>query len=169
MQTDDRQVAEMLAKFTLLPLATVEEVAAEHAGAPERRAGQRRLAREVTTIVHGADAAAAADAASVVLFGGSPLDADAAALEAVAAEVPRVAVDRQRLLDGVGVVELLVEGGAVTSKGEARRLVAQRGVRVNGEVVDDGRQVEAGDLLHGRFVLLRRGKDGYLVVEAPPG
>jgi tyrosyl-tRNA synthetase len=169
MQTDDRQVAEMLAKFTLLPLATVEEVAAEHAGAPERRAGQRRLAREVTTIVHGADAATAADAASVVLFGGSPLDADAAALEAVAAEVPRVAVDRQRLLDGVGVVELLVEGGAVTSKGEARRLVAQRGVRVNGEVVDDGRQVEAGDLLHGRFVLLRRGKDGYLVVEAPPG
>ena len=169
MQTDDRQVRELLAKFTLLPVATVDEVAAEHADAPGRRAGQRRLAREVTTIVHGADAAAAAEAASDVLFGGSPLDAGAGVLEAIAAEVPRLAIDRRRVLDGVDLVEVLVESGTTTSKGEARRLLSQKGVRVNGEVAGEGRRVVAEDLLGGRFVLLRRGKDGYLIVEVAPG
>ena len=104
-----------------------------------------------------------------MLFGGSPVGAEEAALEAVAAEVPRLVVDRHRLTEGVPVVDLLAEGGAAASKGEARRLVAQNGVRLNGDVVADGRSMVEDDLLHGRFALLRRGKDAYLVVEAPPG
>ncbi len=77
MQTDDRQVREYLAKFTLLPLDAIDAVAADHASHPERRAGQRRLAEEVTRLVHGPDAMAAAAEATDVLFGASPLAAGA--------------------------------------------------------------------------------------------
>ena len=167
MQTDDRQVGELLAKFTLLPLDEIAEVVAAHGEAPGRRTAQRRLAVEVTTLVHGEEAAVAAEAASAVLFGGSPADADAPTLAMVAAEVPHLVVDRRRLVDGLDVVDLLVEGGLVTSKSEARRNLAQNGVRLNGEVVTEGRRAVEDDLLHGRFALLRRGKDAYLVVEAP--
>jgi len=166
MHTDDRQVREFLAKFTLLGLDEVDAVAASHDEHPERREGQRRLARAVTTLVHGPALAEAAEAASAVLFGGSPLDADEATLEAVAAEVPTLLVGRDRLVAGVDVVELLVESGACASKSEARRLVDQHGARVNGEVAEAGRRVGGNDLLHGRFVLLRRGKDRYHVVVA---
>lgn len=168
MHTDDRQVGEFLAKFTLLTIDDVEAIAAEHAAAPQRREGQRRLAREVTALVHGPAEAAAAEAASAVLFGGSPLAADAATLAAVAAEVPTLVVDRDRLVAGVDLLDLLVEAGACASKGEARRLADQNGLRVNGEPADSARRIDGSDLLHGRFVLLRRGKDRYHVVVASP-
>jgi tyrosyl-tRNA synthetase len=170
MATDDRQVREFLAKFTLLPLDEVDAVAAEHDAAPHQRVGQRRIAREVTTIVHGAAEATAAEAASAVLFGGSPLEADAATLAAVAAEVPSHAVEAARLVgEGLGIVDVLAESGLASSKGEARRLLSQKGVRVNGEVVDEARTVGDSDLLHGRFVLVRKGKDSYLVLDAASG
>ena len=162
--TDDRQVGELLAKFTLLSLEEVAAVAAGHAEAPERRIGQRRLAREVTTLVHGPAAAAAAEAAGLVLFGGTVDDADVEAFEAVAAEVPTVIVDPARLEAGVDLVELLVEAGAAASKGDARRLLAQGGVSVNNLKATDGTVVTARDLRHGRWLLLRRGKADYRLV-----
>ncbi len=166
MSTDDRQVEEFLAKFTLLPLDEVRAVTAAHLEAPARREGQRRLAREVTTLVHGPEAATLAESVSAVLFGG--WTGDVATLEAVAGEVPNGTLDRGRFADGVEVAELLVAAGAVASKGEARRLIQQRGVRLNDEVVDEGRTASVADLLGGRFVLLRRGKSSYSAVFASP-
>ena len=96
MQTDDRQVGQFLAKFTLLPRAEVEAVTAAHLEHPERRDGQRRLADEVTGLVHGEAAATAAADATTVLFGGSPLDAPVEALEVVAAEVPTAPLPARR-------------------------------------------------------------------------
>jgi len=168
MRTDDRQVGELLAKFTLLPLDEVAEVVADHEAAPERRRAQRRLAQEVTTLVHGPAEAAAAEAASAVLFGASPMEADEATLAAVAAEVPRIAVPRPRLASGIDLVDLLVEAELAASKSKARQFLADGAVRVN-DAVADGRPVAEQDLLHGRFVLLRRGKAAYAVVEAQPG
>lgn len=164
MGTDDRQVGEFLAKFTLLPLDEVAAVVAEHAAAPERRGGQRRLAREVTELVHGAAATTAAEAAAGVLFGGALDDVDVATLEAIAAEVPTTALARARLTAGLEVVDLLVEVGATASKGEARRLVQQGGVRVNGRRAEPDATVGEGDLRHGRYLLLRRGKTDYRLV-----
>ena len=169
MHTDDRQVAEMLAKFTLLPLEEIGEVVAAHDQAPARRGAQRRLAREVTTLVHGPEEAAAAEAASAVLFGASPLEADEATLATVAAEVPRLMVPRARLAAGIDVVDLLVESELAASKTKARQFVADGGVRVNDVVATEGRPVGEHDLLHGRFVLVKRGKGAYVVVEAQPG
>jgi tyrosyl-tRNA synthetase len=166
MSTDDRQVGEFLAKFTLLSLEEVASRTVEHLEAPERRLGQRRLAHEVTTLVHGPEAAATADAASAVLFGGELDGVDVATFEAVAAEVPTTHIGRDRLHAGVPIVDLLVESGASASKNEARRLLEQGGVRVNDTKAGPDEIVGSGNLRHDRYVLIRRGKADYRLVEA---
>ncbi len=169
MQTDDRQVREYLAKFTLLEMPEVDALAAEHGEAPERRHGQRALAREVTRLVHGEAAAVAAEQASEVLFGGSPTDAGPEALAAVAAEVPPSSLPTDgELRQGVDLVPLLVETGLASSKGDARRTLDQGAVSVNGERVDGRRQLRLNDLLHDRYVVLRKGKRSYAVLVRGP-
>jgi tyrosyl-tRNA synthetase len=169
MAVDDRQVSEMLAKFTFLPVDEVEAVAASHADAPERRAGQRRLAWEVTALVHGAAAADGAAGASALLFGGDVADADEATFEVLAREVPTVEIARERFDTGVDLLDLLVDAGVCASKGEARRLADQGGVSVNGAKAAAGDVVGADALLHGRFVLLRRGKSGFHLARVDAG
>jgi tyrosyl-tRNA synthetase len=92
MQTEDREVHEHLAKFTLLDLGDVRALARDHEAAPERRKGQRVLAREMTSLVHGHRAAAAAEEASSILFGGAVDEASEGALELIAQEVTTVAL-----------------------------------------------------------------------------
>jgi tyrosyl-tRNA synthetase len=164
MSTDDRQVGEFLAKFTLLPLEEIAAVVAEHEAAPHRRIGQRRLAVEATTLVHGPEAAAAAVAAAAVLFGGSLAEVPAATFEVVAGEVPNAAIDRSRLEADGDVATLLAEVGATASRSEAQRLLKQGGIRVNGTQVGPGATVGVDDLRHGRYLLLRRGKADYWLV-----
>ncbi|MDD9371093.1 MAG: tyrosine--tRNA ligase [Acidimicrobiales bacterium] len=167
MQTDDRQVREFLAKFTLLPLQEVEAIATEHLERPEQRAGQRRLAREVTGLVHGEAAADAAAQAASLLFGGSPLDAGPGALAAVAGEVPTAPLPSAgELGEGADLVALLVESGLASSKGDARRSIEQGAVSVNGRKVGAGATVGRDDVLHGRYVLLRKGKRNYALLVA---
>ena len=105
MQTEDEAVANRLLWFSTRPLDEVRAVIEEHAEAPERRVGQRALARELTELVHGTSAADAADAAADVLFGGDPTAASVDTLEIVRREVPTTAVAADGLADGV---ELLV-------------------------------------------------------------
>ncbi|HEX5367681.1 MAG TPA: tyrosine--tRNA ligase [Acidimicrobiales bacterium] len=171
MQADDRQVRDLLAKFTLFPVAEVDEVAAEHARHPERRVGQRRLADEVTRLVHGEAAAASAAEASLVLFGEDPREASAGALATVAAEVPGAALPAELPEGGVSVVDALVATGLARSKGDARRSVAQGAVAVNGERVGDDARVTTDEVLHGRYVVLRNGRRRYavLVLDGGPG
>ncbi len=165
MQTDDRQVGEYLAKFTLLPVAEVETVTAAHLEHPERRVGQRRLAEEVTRLVHGDEATAAAGEATTLLFGGSPLEAGPEALAVVAAEVPTAPLPTAgEMADGVDLVPLLVEVGLASSKGDARRAIDQGAVSVNGRKAGAGATVDPADVLHGRYVLLRKGKRHYALL-----
>jgi len=165
MQTDDRQVREYLAKFTLLSVVYVDELAAEHAKAPERRRGQKVLAREATTLVHGADAARAAEQASEILFGGSPVEADSEALAAVAAEVPTAPLGSdEELAAGIDLVPLLVDTELASSRGDGRRALEQGAVSVNGDRAQPGRVIGKDDLLHGRYVVLRKGKRSYAVL-----
>jgi tyrosyl-tRNA synthetase len=165
MQTDDRQVREYLAKFTLLDIGAVDELAAEHAKAPERRRGQRVLAGEVTELVHGAGAARAAEQASEILFGGSPVVAGGDALAVVAAEVPTAPLGSDEdLAAGIDLVPLLAEAGLASSRGDARRSLEQGAVWVNGDRAQPGRLIGKGDVLHGRYVVLRKGKKSYAVL-----
>ncbi|MCU1379203.1 MAG: tyrosyl-tRNA synthetase [Acidimicrobiales bacterium] len=161
MQVPDADVERFLLQLTMLPVDEAMAMAATHAQSPEKREGQRRLAREITTIVHGADAARDAEAASAILFGGDPREATAESLAFVADEVPTTTVERSRLAEGIDLIDLLVEAGIFKSKGEARRTL--NGVAVNSEKVEEGRTVTSADLLHDRWVLLRKGKTYHLV------
>ena len=169
MQTDDADLRRLLAQLTLLPMDEVDAVVATHEQEPARRTGQRTLALEVTTLVHGqAEAAAAAEAAGI-LFGGDPRTASAAALAAVAAEVPGTALEPgEDLATGVELVPLLVRTGLAGSLGDARRQLGQQGIAVNGEKAAADRTLGPDDVLHGRWVLLRRGKRDWAVVSVAP-
>jgi len=167
MQTDDRQVGEYLAKFTLLPMQDVTAISVGHAERPERREGQRRLAEEVTQLVHGREAMVAAAAATDLLFGGEPLEAGPDALAVVAAEVPTAPLPAgDELAAGVDLTVLLVELGLASSKGDARRAIAQGAVSVNGAKATADTTVGTGDVLHERYVVVRKGKRHYALLVA---
>jgi tyrosyl-tRNA synthetase len=168
VNVDDRDAGRFLRILTLLPLEEMAAVAAEAAAAPERRVAQRRLARELTALVHGPDAAEAAEEAAAVVFGGDPAGVSAAALAALEAELPTAAVAPGRLTGGADLVDLLAETGLVGSKGEGRRAVEQGGAYVNGARAESGAQIGEDDLLHGRWVLLRRGKREHALVVVGP-
>lgn len=169
MATEDADLRRMLAQFTLLAVAEVDEIVRAHAEAPGRRHGQRALADAVTELVHGPEAARAAAEAAAVLFGGDPREASAAALEAVAAEVPVVRLEASESLEGgVELVPLLVRSGLASSQGDARRTLEQRGVSVNGVKAEPGRSLGAADLLAGRWVLLRKGKRDWAALDTAP-
>jgi tyrosyl-tRNA synthetase len=165
MQLPDADVERFLLQLTFRSVEEVRELVAAHQQAPERRLAQRALADDVTTIVHGPEATAAAREAAALLFGGDPLGASAAALEAVAREVPSSRVTSDRLDDAV---ELLAGTGLVASKSDARRQLDQRAVRANGVVLEPGASLREVPLLHGRYLLLRRGKRTYHLVEIFP-
>jgi tyrosyl-tRNA synthetase len=157
VDADDRDVGIYLRWFTLFDRGRIEELEAEHAAAPERRVAQRALARDVTERTHGRGAAERVARVSEILFGADPSRADAQALADLAAEIPASSWPEGE--ERVDVVTLLVAAGSAASRGEARRLVEQGGVHVNGSPVrDTAATYGADDLLAGRYLLLRRGK-----------
>jgi tyrosyl-tRNA synthetase len=157
LNVPDDDVEGLLLRLTTVPVDECQAVAAAHAAAPERREGQRRLARELTSLIHGPGVVEAIEAASAVLFGAPIGEAAPEALELLAAELDSTTVARSELL-GADPVELLVSTGVARSKGEVRKNAA--GYSVN-QVPLSRRQtgpVDESDLLHGTFVLLRRGR-----------
>lgn len=165
MHLDDANVRRLLAQLTFLSLDEVGEIASAHEAEPHRREGQRRLAQEVTGLVHGPEAAAAAAEASAVLFGGEVVDASEAALEMVADEAGSTWFAPAELGgDGAELVEVLVTAGVAASKGEARRLLDQGGVRVNGRPAAPGQRLTSAEFRYDRFALLRRGKKQWHVL-----
>jgi tyrosyl-tRNA synthetase len=166
MNVDDAEAARGLAQLTLLPMDEVDAIVAEHGAAPEKRVAQRRLASEVTTLVHGADQAATAAEAAAVLFGADPLAASAAVLEAVAREVPGTALAAGESLEtGIELAPVLVRTGLVGSLSDARRQLDQQGIAVNGAKVGADRRLGPADVLHGRWILLRKGKRDWAAVD----
>ena len=165
MNVDDRDVERFLLQMTLLPVEEAKTAAAAHAAAPERREGQRRLAYEVTSLVHGAGDAEAAAAASAVLFGGDPTAADRQAFEMLAGELPVASLPAVAHDGGVEALDLVMASGLAKSRSDARRGFDAGEFSVNGvkSAVDD--RVGRDRLLHDRFVLVRRGKTRYALVD----
>ncbi len=153
LNTDDADVIERLKVFTFLTSADIAEYEQLVADEPFRRAAQKRLAREVSTTVHGSDATAAVIAASEALFGQGDLTSlDAQTLRSALDELPNATVGR-----GTTVAQALVETGLVASLSEARRAIAQGGVSLDGERVQD-ESVGVTGALPGGVSVLRRGK-----------
>ena len=162
IQVDDVMVGRYLEMFSLRPLEDVRATVAAHSESPEKRLAQRELARELTVMVHGKEAADAADEAAAVLFGGDPTQASEAALAVVAREVPSSSMTLTQLDDLVGT---LVKAGLAASNGDARRTLQQKGFRANGVQLDENAQLSGIARLHGRYLLLRKGKANHHLVE----
>ena len=165
LNTDDADVVGYLKTFTFRSRDEISALEDAVAQRPAAREAQRVLAQDVTTLVHGGDAVTRAVEASKALFGRGELrDLDEDTLAAALAELPR-ATGRV----GDTLVDLFAATQIVKSKGEARRSVAEGGLSVSNERLSDAEAVlEEHQLLHGRWVLLRRGKRTLAVVDTKP-
>ena len=170
---DDRDVSRYLRFFTLLDRATIEALDQAVRTAPEQREAQRALATEVTTRVHGADAARVAQEVSALLFEkADPQELSDAALEALRLEIPfatyAASVDGPALSEGVDVYECLTALGVAASRGAAKRLLEQGGVSVNGTKLSAAdRLIGQERLLRGRHLLLKKGAREFGLVQVP--
>ena len=162
IQLTDADALKYLPQFSLASLEEVAAITAEHNAAPHLRAAQRRLATELTTMVHGELAARHAEAAADILFGADPAGASSEALHVLSAEVPYTVVSRAELEDTLG---LLSQTGLASSNSDARRTIQQKGIRVNGQLLEEGETPTSKGFLHDRWILLRKGKTSYHLLE----
>ncbi|GAA1734545.1 tyrosine--tRNA ligase [Aeromicrobium alkaliterrae] len=164
IQAEDAKVGEYLKQFTFVPVDEVDALMAEHAEAPGRRVPQRRLARELTTLVHGEAEADAAELAATALFGRGELSDLPESTLAAALAGAGVAE-----LDGTATItDALVAAGLSDSRSAARRAVTEGGAYVNNVRVDDPEQTLAvTPALHGSWIVLRRGKRQIAGVKLP--
>jgi len=167
VNADDADVVKLLKILTFLTgeeIAALEAEVKSNAGA---RAAQKALAKEMTTLVHGPEALAAALKASEILFGGSLEGVSEAIFNDVVGEVPTKELERAKL-DGAGasIADLVVHAGLETSKGAARKSLEAGGVYLNNVRVDHTRAVTANNLLFDKYLLLRKGKKSYAVIAA---
>ena len=159
LNTDDRDVIKYLKFFTWLDQPAIDALEETVATRPADREAQRMLAREVTTLVHGANDTAGAERASAMLFGSSLADASAQEILTVFDDVPSVEVTREAIAAGLTTAELVVRAGLATSKGEAVRLVKQGGLYLNDHRVTDARgAVTLEHAIDGRVIVLRKGQ-----------
>jgi tyrosyl-tRNA synthetase len=164
INVDDRDVVRYLRYFTFLSREEIDDLGEQTAARPQARAGQRRLAQELTTLVHGAAETERVEAASRALFGQGDLrDLDPATLAAALAETPKAQVRRPL----PPISDLLVATGLEASKSAARRTVSEGGAYVNNVRVTDPDFAPAdGELLHGRWLVLRKGKRSLAGIDA---
>ena len=168
INTEDTMAVTYLKKFTLLPLEQIAALETEFAANPGGRSAQRALAREVTALVHGQGTCDDAIRASEIMFGGGLDGITEATFKDVVGEVPTKDFEKLKL-DGPGtaLTEVLVHAELATSKGQARKDIEAGGIYVNNvRVTDVARGVHTHDLLFGRYVLLRKGKRTYAVLDA---
>ena len=152
LNVDDETAKDLIKIYTLLDKETVEALIADHDANPGERALQKRLAREVTVLVHGVDTTASVENVTRILFEGKGLGdliVDEEALGILYREIPSVDADT--------VVEALVKGNLASSNGEARRLIAGGGVVFNGEKITEDVDCKKGGII-------KKGKNAFLLV-----
>jgi len=170
VNTEDRDAGKYLRYFTLLAQSEVEALDAAIAEHPEKREAQRALAREVTSLVHGDKAVAAAEEVSSLLFGGAePRSLSRDALTALQLEIPVFTMEPNDSPTTQDVIEATLTGNEPLfgSKGDMRRMLQQGGVYINGRRLSPEREpLASDDLLGGEFVLVRKGARNYGLVKA---
>ena len=162
LNAEDAKVEEYLKIFTFRTREQIDELAAATREKPHLRLAQRALAEDVTTLVHGADQAARVEAASRALFGQGDLSTlDQSTLKAALAELPTA-----KVTDLTPYFELFADAGIVPSRSAARRAIQEGGAYVNNAKIEDvDARPTAQDLLHNRWLLLRRGRRTLAAVE----
>ena len=172
LNVSDSDAERYIKIFTSLPKDEIDALIAEHQAAPHLRVLQKRLAKEVTVMVHSEEDYNAAVDASNILFGNATSEAlrklDEDTLLAVFEGVPQFEISREALADGVKAVDLFVDNAAVfASKGEMRKLVQGGGVSLNKEKLAVFDQlITTADLLDDKYLLVQRGKKNYYLLIA---
>ncbi len=169
INADDRDVVRWLKVFSFKSREEITELAVATEERPGAREAQRALAAELTSLVHGESATAAVQAASAALFGrGELTESDPQTLAAALAEAPTYTVTSEDLADGAAsFVQLFAKSGLVKGTGAARRTIAEGGAYLNNERISDiDRQVTSTDLLHNRWLVLRRGRKSMAGIDA---
>ncbi len=170
MNVSDADAERYIKIFTSLPKEEIDALTAEHREAPHLRVLQKRLAYEVTVMVHSEADYQAAVEASGILFGGATSEAlkrlDGDTLLAVFEGVPQFEVSRDVIAAGVKAIDLFVENAAVfASKGEMRKLVQGGGVSLNKEKLSaPDQEITSADLLNDKYLLVQRGKKNYYLL-----
>jgi tyrosyl-tRNA synthetase len=164
VNTADADVVRYLRWFTFLGREELAELEAEVAERPQARVAQRRLAAEMTTLVHGAENTAAVELASQALFGKAEIrDLDEPTL---AAALTEASVAQVAAGEPTTIVDLLVASGLCDSKGAARRTVKEGGAYINNTKIGaEDWTPQADDLLHGRWLVIRRGKRNFAGIQ----
>ena len=164
LNTADADVARYLRWFTFLDRDEIDELAELTESAPQKREGQRRLARAMTSMVHGPEAVASVEAAANALFGrGQLTELDEMTLAGALEDAGAVTIEAGSPRN---IVDLLVATGLCESKGAARRTVNEGGANVNNQRVSDIEwEPSREDLLHGAWLVLRRGKKNFAGVQ----
>ena len=157
----DGDVPRLLRYFTFLPQEEIEALEHELSAAPEKRAAHRKLAEEVTAMIHGKEQLANAVKASQAMFGGDLSGLDDATLEDIFSEMPSTSFPRETLTSGKPLVDVLVESGVFASKGEARRMIKSGGVYLNNARVAEDATLTPDSLSSERIAVVRKGKKNY--------
>jgi len=168
LNTPDEQVTDLIRYLTFLDHDQIQALDAETAEHPQRRAAQRALAGAVVVLVHGEAEVAKCEEASAALFGEEIAGLSEELLLAVTEDAPTTIVPRSELLgEGLTLADLLERTGLAGSKKEARRTIDGGGAYVNNvRQTDTGRRLVPADLLHDRYVVLRKGSRGVHIVRA---
>lgn len=172
LNVNDTDAARYIKIFTTLTKEEIAALEAQQAEAPHLRPLQKRLAEEITILVHGRENYEAAVAASGILFGQGTKEQlqtlDEATLLAVFEGVPQFEISRDKLASGIKMIDLLTEEAAVfPSKGELRKLITAGGLSVNKEKVASPEDTFSADqLIAGRYLLVQRGKKSYYLIIA---
>lgn len=165
VRVDDRDVIPFLKYFTFLSLDEIEEVAKQHEENPGARIGHKRLAYELTTLVHGKDQADRMAKGADALYAGRLEELDADLIRQVFSGGPVADVTSDALDAGIPLVDLAADAGLLKSKGEARRMLKQGALYVNDQRAEGERIVGKEDLLPSGVIVLRKGKKDYLLVQ----
>lgn len=167
LNTDDRDAIMYLKYFTWLERSEIDGLETELEESPEKRTAQRMLAREVTVMVHGKDALQRAETASLVLFGEAMDMLSVTEILDVFEDVPSSESDGSLFEgDGIGALDLMVQSGLTSSKGEARRLVRSGGFYINNNrQSDEFRKITTSDCIDGKIIVLRKGGKNHRLVQ----
>ena len=170
LNASDADAENYIKIFTFLTKEEIDALIEEHKETPHLRLLQKRIAEEVTVLVHSKEDLANAQRASQILFGKSTsedlMQLDNATFLDVFDGVPQAQIEKSALVDGVEIISALAgEGKLLKSNGEARRALKENSISVNKTKVSDQKKITAEDLINDRYILLQRGKKSYFILE----
>jgi tyrosyl-tRNA synthetase len=174
LNASDEDAEKYVKIFTFLTKDEIDTLIAAHREMPHQRQLQRKLAQEVTAMVHSAEDVVRVEQAAQILFGKATTDSlkalDAQTLLDIFEGVPQAEVTAEKLAaDGLSITDALAaETGFLKSNGEARRALKENSISVNKEKVTEAKHITSSDLICGNYVLLQRGKKNYFLLVVKP-